>query len=121
MFDPVDESLDEIAIPVPTFAEFARVRAVAARRDDDLSATVSNRFDEFIRVVALVGNHGLRRVVRKQLFGADDVMFLAGAQTQLYRLALRIYRQVKFGAEAAARAAERFVTRPLFSGEPAAC
>lgn len=55
----------------------------------------------------------------QQFLRTMDVRLLARPQPQFDRLPLGIARYVELGAEAAARAAERFIL--FFSGAPAAC
>jgi len=120
VFEAIHETFDEIAAFILAFAEGARMGAIAPWRNDRFRAALLNRLHQFLRVVALVGNHRLRLVIGQQLLGARHVVFLAGAQAELHRLSLRVYRDMQFGAETAPRTTEALLLRRFFS-EPAAC
>ena len=121
MLDPIDKPLHEVPALVQPPAKLPGCVAVVARRDHGLSATLANRLDQCIRIVALVGDDRLGFMLRQQFLRASHVMFFAGAKTKFQRLALGIYRQVQLATEASTGAAEGFLARFFFSGEPAAC
>lgn len=120
VFNSVHKPLDEVSAFVDAFAKASSCRAVAARRDDNFRTALADGGNQLIRVIAFIGDHGVRFVLGQQFFGPRNVMLLARAQAQLQRLALSVYRQVQFAAESAAGTAER-VFAGLFFWEPAAC
>ena len=56
LFEPVEESLNQVARFVPLPIELARPESVATRRDDGLSARLGDCCDEHIAVISLVSD-----------------------------------------------------------------
>lgn len=108
VFDAVHESFDEVAGLVSAVVESPLLKPVAARREDDLGVSFANEFDQFVRVVAFVGDHRLRMVLGQQFFGAGHVVLLAGPQTHFHRLTMCIYREMQLATESTARTSEGF-------------
>lgn len=115
----VDESFGEVPCFVGFSIVFARRQAIASRWDNGLGSVATDDRDEQIGIVAFVGDDLPRSVLGEQFFGPRNVMLFAGAEQKFYRPTLRVYGDVKFRAEAAAGAAERFGV--FFFKEPAAC
>lgn len=121
VLDPVHEALDDIPRFVLAFAVLSRLKPVAARRNHRLCTAILDVLDQRVGVVTLVRNHALRCVVGQQFARSRDVVFLSRSQAHLDRLSLSVYGNVQLATEAAARAAETFLSGFFFSGEPAAC
>jgi hypothetical protein len=121
VFEAVDESLHEIAAFVAALVETPRVIAVAPRWNHNFGTALVDRLHQFVRIITLVSNHGFGLVLTQQFPCALHVVLLARPQTQLHRLALRVYRNVQLATEAATRPPERFFAGRFFWGEPAAC
>ena len=120
VLDDVEETLDQVALPVKREVAVALGLAVGFRRDDRLDGADLEAFDEGIRVISLVGEQGLRLDLRGQRLGLRDVMRLAASQADNKRIAQRIDDGVDFCRQPAARAAYGFAAPPFFRA-PALC
>ena len=101
LFDPIEESLDEVPRLVSFPVEIARRQPVAARGNYRFGSRRGNRFDERIAVISLVGD-------------------LAPGKDQSQRIAQGIYAGVNLGGQAAPRPTDRLIAT-VFLGAPAAC
>ena len=63
MLDTAEETLDQVAGLVDVPVERSRVETVGSWRDDRAAALRRDRFDEGIRIVALVGYDELGRLL----------------------------------------------------------
>jgi len=118
LLEPPEQTLDVIAFAVEFFVVGALNFAVALGRNDRLAALVADRLQHLVAVVALVGDHLVRRESFQQRPGLSDVVRLAGREQKLHRVAESIAGRVNLRAESAARPAE--LLRPVFFRAPAA-
>ena len=87
MLDLVEKALDEIAFAIESEICFTRVLAIGFRRDYWLDATLVERFDESVAVVALVGKQGFRLHFLEERPGLRDIGGLSRRQRQRDRIA----------------------------------
>ena len=120
LFEPVEESLDEVSRFVAVPVGMALGRAVASRRDDGLGAGSLNRFDKSVAVVSLVGDDSSGRNGLDQRGPLRDVRFLPASQDQAQRVAEGVDTGVDFGGQPTPRAADRLIAT-VFLGAPAEC
>jgi hypothetical protein len=76
--------------------------------------------DPLLGIERLIGDQRLGLHRRQQFVGTDEIMFLAAGQGEANRIAERIDQRVDFGAQSAARAADRLVLAGFFWA-PALC
>lgn len=97
LFEPIEESLDQIACLVPVPVDVTLLITIAARRNDGLRAGRFDGCDQGVAVVALV---------RDDCFGGDgvderrslrDIGDLPAGQDQAQRIAQRIDAGVNLG------------------------
>lgn len=106
LLDSAEEALDQIAALVDMPVERAGVESVRARWNDRLAALRRNRFDEGIRIVALVGHDELGRLILNQRFRLLNVGDLSGRQDDPQWIAQGIHGDMQFGGQPAPRAAD---------------
>lgn len=119
LLDATEETLDQIAALVDMPVERAGVESVRARWNDRLAALRRNRFDEGIRIVALVGDDELGRLILNQRCRLLDVGDLPGRENDPQWIAQGIDGHVQFGGQSAPRAADFLLAG--FFGAPAEC
>ena len=115
----VEEALDEVALAIE--GEVARQRDRAARmgRNDRNDLPVGEGFDEGISVIGLVTDQSRWIGIRKQRRCTSEVAGLAWRKHQLDGIAQGIDERVNFGAQSAARSADRLLA--VFFLAPALC
>ena len=115
----VEEALDEIALAIE--GEVARHRRCPAgmRRNHWSDLPPGEEIDEAIGVIGLVADQGRRVVLCEQRLGANKIVGLSWREHQLHGIAQSIDERVNFGAQSAARAADRL--RAVFFAAPALC
>ena len=108
MFDPCEETLDQIAVLVQMRIVESEFLAIGTRRDDRLGTTGLDPLDQGIGVVALVGDNRIGPDVYNQIGGALDIGDLIRTQNQPQWIAQSVHCSVDFGAQSASRAPDRF-------------
>ena len=119
MLDAIEEALDQVAFAVGASVVLPGFDAVGARRDYRLR---TSRFDaryQSVGIVAFVGHKAGVGQLGNEFVRTFDVGNLSGGQNHAQRLAQRIDREMQFGRQAPARAAQRL--RPYFFWAPEAC
>lgn len=80
MLEPIQEPLNEVALfvlgPAVSPLNFAGFK----RRDDDFRVPFTEHIQKGIGIVRLVGNDGLRLVIREDFLGTDQIVLLAGTE-----------------------------------------
>ena len=71
LFDPIEETFDEVAVLVPVAIIFALLDAVVARGDDGLGPEGLHLPDEAVSVIRPVGDHPLGTEALKQRRGLE--------------------------------------------------
>jgi hypothetical protein len=112
MLESIQEPLDEVALFVLGLAVPPLDGAGFERRDDDFRFAFAENIQKGIRIVRLIGNDSLGLVICEDFLGSDQIVLLAGTESQFERLSLGVAGDVQLGAETASRATERFV--PFF-------
>ena len=107
LLEAIEEAFDEIAGAILLTIKGARVAPIGTRWDDGLSGRRFDLSDQRVRVVTLIANDGLDGKVCDQLWCAVDIGGLPGGQNHAQRVAQRIDRDVKFGAQSSARPPKR--------------
>jgi len=120
LFERIEETLDEVAFGVEGEVALAVDLAVGFGRDHRRDAAHAQSFDEAVRVVALVGDEGLRLDFGEQRIGLGDVVDLSAGEADRPRIAERVDDGVDLGRRSAARAPDRFLAA-VFLGAPALC
>ena len=119
LLDPVEETLDEVAVLVPVPVVLALLDPVASRRDDWLGPEGADLVDEAVGVVALVRDHPLGAEALQQRRGLGDVGLLAGGEQPAHRVAQRVGGRVDFRRQPPAGAPDSLWT--VFFRAPAPC
>ena len=119
MLEFVEEYLDEIALAIK--GEVARQRDRTARmgRNDRSDLPVGEGFDEGVSVIGLVADQSRRIGLLEQGLCTSAVTGLARRKHQLDGIAQGIDERVNFGAQSAARSADRLLA--VFLRPPALC
>ena len=73
LFDPIEETFDEVAVLVPVAIIFALLDAVVVRGDDGLGPEGPHFPDEAVSVIRPVSDHPLGTEALKQRRGLGDV------------------------------------------------
>ena len=110
LLDTAEETLDQVAGLVDVPVERPRVETVGSWRDDRAAALRRDRFDEGIRIVALVGHNELGRLILDQCSRLFDVGHLTSGKNHPQRIAQGIHGDMQFGGQSAPRAADFLLT-----------
>jgi len=100
--------------PVELETELALVVSIRFRRDYDFHASLLDRADDSIRVVALVGDEALalRRCYERRRFG--DVVDVPRREMDVEGTTETVHESVDFGRETSARASNTLTLGPPF-------
>ena len=120
VFDELEESFDQIALPVKRVIAFAFVLAVCLWRDDRLDPARPEAGNVGVGVVALIGENGLWLDLCGQRFSLGNVVNLTFGQSERERVSQRIDDHMDFRGQAAARTAYGLVDA-FFLRAPALC
>jgi len=120
LFEPVEESLNQVACFVPLPIELARPESVATRRDDGLSARLGDCCDEHIAVISLVSDDCIGLDGIDQCRPLRNVGCLATGEDQAQWIAQGIHACMNLGSQPTARAADRLIATVFFNA-PAEC
>ena len=104
------EALDQVATVVQMSIERTRVKSMGAWRNDRLAFLLNNGGNEGVRIVALVGDDLLRRLLLDKRASQFDVGDLAGGEFHPQRVAQSVHGRVQLGTQPAARAADVLLT-----------
>ena len=110
LLDTAEETLDQVAGLVDVPVERSRVETVGSWRDDRAAALRRDRFDEGIRIVALVGHNELGRLTLDQCSCLFDVGHLASGKNHPQWIAQGLHGDMQFGGQSAPRAADFLLT-----------
>ena len=80
LFDPIEESFDEIAFGIKREVAVPLGLAVGLGRDDRGDGANLEAFDEAVAIVALVGDEALGFDLRCQGFGLREVVGMAAGE-----------------------------------------
>jgi len=119
MFDLVEESLDQIAIPVDILVVGDDLRSGAGRRDHCLGTDLRNAGAKAVGIITLVGEQLVERQPPDQLLGLNDVIHVARGQDEANGIAEPIHAHADLRGRAAARTPDLLIFAPPFA--PAAC
>ena len=120
MLDRLEESFDQIALPVKRVIAIASVLAIRLWRDDRLDRARLEAGNVGVGVVALVAQNGFRLYLCRERFGLGDVMDLTAGQTERERISEGVDDHMDFRGQATARTANGLVDAP-FLRAPALC
>ena len=121
MFDFIEETFDQVSLLVQMVIVFPRFFSVLSGWDHRFCSFLSNKVQEFLRVIRTIRNHPLKIHISNQFLGLSDVMALTTGQDKAQRVAQRIYTGVDLGAEPTPAAPKRLVFLPTsFFCAPAA-
>ena len=115
----IEEALDEVAFAVEGEIAGQWDRTAGMGRNDRGDLPVREGFEHSIGVIGLVANEGLRIGILKQRLRTSEIVGLPWRKHQLHGIAQRIDERVDFGAQSAARPADRLLT--VFLRAPALC
>ena len=116
-----EEILDQVARLEQVSVIVAAHFPVGLGRDHHGLAGGEERIDDpLLGIERLVGDQRLGLHRWQELVGADEIVRLAAGQGEANRIAERIDQRVDFGAQSAARAADRLVLAGFFWA-PALC
>ena len=115
-----EEALDEVALAIEGKIGFAGLAAIGFRRDDGRDAALSERRDQRVGVIALVGEECVRLDLIEQRHRLCDVVRLPRRQRQRHGVAERIDDGVNLGRQPAAGTADGLVLA-IFFWAPALC
>ena len=110
LLDTAEESLDQVAALVDVPVERSRVETIGSWWGDRAAPLRRDRFDEGIRIVALVGYDELGRLTLDQCGCLFDVGHLTSGKNYSQRIAQGIYGDMQFGGQSAPRAADFLLT-----------
>ena len=103
MLDFVHKTFDQMPFTIAPGIVVSRLLTVGSGWNNRLGATVENKIDEVIGIIAPIRQDILANKVTHQRNGLGDVMALSSRQAQTQRIAQRVYAGVDFGAETAPR------------------
>lgn len=115
----VEEALDEVAFAIEGEVARPRDRAAGVGRNDRSDFPVGEDFDEGISVVGLVTDQSRWIGILEQRLCTSEVAGLARRKYQFDGIAQGIDERVNFGAQSAARSADRLLA--VFLRAPALC
>ncbi len=120
LFEAIEESLDKISGLVAVPVDRSLCRAIAARRNDGLSACGFNRFDQLVAVVTLIGDNSVGRDGCNQRTPLRHIGDLSTGENQAQRITEGVDTRMNLGRQPAPRASDRLIAT-VFLGAPAAC
>jgi len=121
LFDAAEEALDAVALFVERLVVGVLAFSMTPGRDDGIAALVDDKVEQSIGVIGLIGQDILGWQGFDQFASRGHVVLLARPGDKPDGQAERVYADMEFGSEAAARAAKRLgVWSPLFRRAPAA-
>jgi hypothetical protein len=88
--EPVEEDLDQIALPIKRAVQPMLLLSLGLRMNDRLHALLAHRPYEVVRVVAGIANQSLAMCVGKQLLGGYHLVPLARRQRDVERTRFRV-------------------------------
>ncbi len=115
----IEEALDEIAFAIEREIAIPLDLAVGLRRDNGGDFPLVQRVYKRIGVEGLVAEQGIRLDVFNQRLRANEIMSLTWREHYLDGITQGIDERVDFGAQSAARSADRLFT--VFFRAPALC
>ena len=115
----IEEALDEVTLAIEGEVARQRDRAAGMGRNDRSDLPVGKGFDEGISVISLVTDQSRWIGILEQGFSTSEVAGLAWRKHQLDGIAQGIDECVNFGAQSAARSADRLLA--VFLRAPALC
>ena len=115
----VEEAFHEVALAVEGEIAWQWNCPAGMGRNDRSDLPVGEGFDEGISVIRLVADQSRWIGVRKQRLRTSEVAGLSWRKHQLDRIAQGIDQRVNFGAQSAARPADRLLA--VFLRAPALC
>lgn len=122
LLEPIEEAFDQISGLIAVPIDGALCFAIAAWRDDGLSARCFDGLNQGVAVVGLVGNDRLGLEVLDQRLPLCNVSDLARSHDQADRIAQRIDTCVDLGCQPTTGSADGLVLmRTVFFRAPAAC
>lgn len=121
MFDLIDTTLHQMALPVPMPVVLPLHLAVGSGRDHWNSSASSDQLEEGVRVISLVPNYIVTGVTSDQPGPLGNIMAFSSRQLEPQGITQSIYTDVDFGAEAAPAPTQSLgrLTTPFFEA-PAA-
>src|SRR5271166_4474123 len=120
LLELVEEALDEIALTVEGEIGFARLAAIGFRGDDGRDATLLERLDQRVGVIALIGENGFGLDLVEQRHRLCDIGRLARRERQRHGVAERIDDGVDLGRQSATGSADGLIFAFFFLA-PALC
>ena len=99
--DFVDETFDDVAFTVADPVIVPWLPAIAAGRDDDIYLLGCEQVSQRVRIVAFVGNNGIRIERGGQRFSLGHIMAFAPGQDELEGKAKGINEEMDLAAESA--------------------
>jgi hypothetical protein len=120
MLDFVDEPLDQIAVLIDVLVVRDGLRSRTARWDHGLCTGFCDSGTKVIGVKAHIGEQVRERKPADQVFGLEDIMYLAWGQDEADGIAEGIHAYVDLRTQATARTPDRLIFAPPFFA-PAAC
>jgi hypothetical protein len=120
LFEFTEEILDQVALLVELWVEFAWRQAIWSRRDYGRFPSCRQRFEHpAIGIIGSVGDQQIGLHMRQQCISAGQVVRLPWGQQKAQRIAEGIDQGVDFGGQSAARSADRLLA--VFFRAPALC
>ena len=120
LFEPIEESLNEISGLVSLLVIRAKRKSIAARRNNSLGPCGDDDVHEGIAVIPFVGDHSIGCDSLDQSRALRNVGGVATGQDQAQRITQGIYTGVNLGGQPTARTADRLIAT-VFLGAPAEC
>jgi len=99
--DSVDETFDDVAFSVADAVIVAWLLAIAAERDDHLYLLGCELLSQRVRIVAFVGNNGIKIERGEQGFNLGHIMAFTPSQDELEGKAQGIDEEMDLAAESA--------------------
>jgi hypothetical protein len=109
-----EEVLDEVPSPVELATELALVSPIRFRRDHDFHASLFDRVDDGVRVVALVGDEAFPLRLRYERNRFADVVDVPRREMDVDGTTETVHESVDFGGETSARASNTLTLGPPF-------
>jgi hypothetical protein len=113
-------AFDAVALAVESAIEAALDFADGSGRDDGGDAALAEMVENWVGVVALVGEHRLRTMIAEQRDGLGAVVGLAARQHEAERQSQRIGEQVDLGRQTSSTPPQSALRTPFFRAA-AAC